>query len=50
YYDRYLEDIKYKNNKVALAYDIQIVESIDAETHDVKIDYIVTNSKIIDKF
>ncbi len=50
YYDRYLEDIKYKNNKVALAYDLQIVESIDAEAHDVKIDYIVTNTKIIDKF
>lgn len=46
YYDRYLEDIKAIRNKVVLAYDFQIVDFIDAENHDIKFDYIITNKKI----
>ena len=42
YYDRYLEDIAYKNNKVVLAYDFQIVDKIEKEEHDVKVDIILT--------
>ncbi len=45
YYDRYLEDIKEIKNKVVLAYDLQIVDFIDAETHDIKFDYIITNTR-----
>ncbi len=47
YYDRYLEDIKEINNKVVLAYDLQIVDFINPEPHDISFDYIVTNTKFI---
>lgn len=46
YYDRFLSNIKDKRNKVALAYDLQIVENIEAEEHDIKVDYIITNYRI----
>lgn len=49
YYDRYLKDIAYKNNKVVLAYDLQVIDKIESEEHDIKVDYIITNSKIIKK-
>ena len=44
YYDRYLQEIKQIENKVALAYDIQIVDKLQAEIHDIKIDYLITNT------
>jgi 5-formyltetrahydrofolate cyclo-ligase len=47
YYDRYLEEIKYKNNKIALAYDFQIIDEIEAESHDIKVDYIITDKRIL---
>ena len=46
YYDRYLQDIKEISNKVVLAYDLQIVESIKPEIHDISFDYIITNTKL----
>lgn len=45
YYDRYLEDIKEVSNKVVLAYDLQVVDFIEPESHDINIDYIITNTK-----
>ena len=45
YYDRYLETIKDVKNKVVLAYDLQIIDSIEPETHDITFDYIITNTK-----
>lgn len=50
YYDRYLKDIAYKNNKVVLAYDLQVIDKIESEEHDIKVDYIITNSKIIKNY
>jgi len=47
YYDRYLEEISYKNNKIALAYDFQIISKIEAEDHDIKMDYIITDKRIL---
>lgn len=43
YYDRYLEDIKGIRNKLVLAYDIQIVDFIQSESHDIGFDYIISN-------
>lgn len=46
YYDRYL----YLNpccKTLAIAYDFQVLEKIPAENHDIKPEYIVTESKII---
>ncbi|MDV4149301.1 5-formyltetrahydrofolate cyclo-ligase [Clostridium sp. AL.422] len=45
YYDRYLEDIKEINNKIVLAYDLQVVDFIEAEPHDIKFNYIITNTR-----
>lgn len=52
YYDKYLRRLTdgdlYKNIcKVAVAYDCQIVESgkIERETHDIRVDYIVTETR-----
>lgn len=47
YYDRYLKDIKSKKNKIALAYDLQIVDKIESEVHDIKVDYIITNTRAL---
>jgi len=46
YYDRFLSNIKDRRNKVVLAYDLQILDNIEAEEHDIKMDYILTNSRI----
>lgn len=48
YYDRYLE--QYDNNrlyKVAYAFDFQIVDQIQAEGHDRRVDAVVTDSRIV---
>lgn len=47
YYDRYLSDIKEVSNKIALAYELQVLDFIGEEKHDIKVDYIITEEKII---
>lgn len=47
YYDKYLEEIREKDNKIALAYDFQIIDEIEAEDHDIKMDYIITDKRIL---
>ncbi|MFC4404211.1 5-formyltetrahydrofolate cyclo-ligase [Gracilibacillus xinjiangensis] len=46
YYDRYLSD--YNGTKIALAANFQLVDKIHKEPHDIRVDYIVTESTIID--
>lgn len=50
YYDRYLEAIKDKKNKIALVYDFQIVDYIPNEVHDIKVDYIISNKGFIKNY
>ncbi|MBT4804625.1 5-formyltetrahydrofolate cyclo-ligase [Candidatus Woesearchaeota archaeon] len=45
YYDRFLKD--FKGIKVGIAYDFQIVDSIKVKSHDVPVDYIITEKRII---
>ncbi len=47
YYDKYFSKIKNINNKVALAYDFQILDNIKSEIHDIKVDYIISNNETI---
>jgi 5-formyltetrahydrofolate cyclo-ligase len=47
YYDSLLSKRKKKIPVIALAYEEQIVDSIPAETHDVKVDIIVTDKRVI---
>ena len=45
YYDKLLKTTCAK--KIALAFELQIVEKIPAEEHDVKVDKILTEKQII---
>lgn len=45
YYDRLLADCNAV--KVGVAYDFQLVEHIDAEPHDVKVDIVITDNRTI---
>lgn len=45
FYDRILND--YKGVKVGVGYDFQLLEHIDSEPHDIKMDYIVTPGKFL---
>ncbi len=47
YYDSLLSQRTRKIPVIALAYEEQIVDSIPAETHDVKVDMIVTDKRVI---
>ncbi|MFH1641393.1 MAG: 5-formyltetrahydrofolate cyclo-ligase [Nanoarchaeota archaeon] len=45
YYDTFLKNSKAK--KIGIAFDMQIVDKIPAEKHDIKVDKIVTESTIL---
>ena len=50
YYDTFLEKVKKKNNKVlfiGVCYDFQIIDNIPTEKHDVTLDFVVSENKII---
>lgn len=47
YYDKYLAALEYKVDKVALAYGFQVIDNIEVEEHDIKVDYVITNNEII---
>ena len=48
FYDLYLEDYSEETNfiKAALCYDFQIYEKLKTEDHDVKMDIVISNSRI----
>ena len=46
YYDKFLKKATHAV-KIGLAYDLQIVEGIPAEPHDVKMDYVVTPTRVL---
>lgn len=45
YYDSYLEDADCV--KAAIAFDLQCVEKIESDVHDVRVDYIITEKEMI---
>lgn len=47
YYDKYLSNYKEETLKVALAYDVQMLNKIEIEDHDIKVNYIITEKNII---
>ncbi len=47
YYDTFLSELKGKKPIIALAFDFQIVDEIPSEPHDVHMDKIVTEKRII---
>lgn len=47
YYDRFLRTLRKKPVKIGLAFDFQIAEKIPHEEHDVPMDIIITEKRII---
>ena len=47
YYDRFLKKLKSHKKKIGLAYDFQVFDKIPEEQHDVPVDIIVTETRII---
>lgn len=48
YYDRLLAAARLERIVIAPAFDCQIVESVPAERHDLRVDFIVTEKRLID--
>ncbi|MFN3479249.1 MAG: 5-formyltetrahydrofolate cyclo-ligase [Thermodesulfovibrionales bacterium] len=48
YYDKLLSGLKKKIPLIAIAYEEQIVDSLPAESHDVRVNMIVTDERIIE--
>ena len=44
YYDRLLAGAR--ATKIGIAYDFQVVDSIEAEPHDVRVDVVITDRRI----
>jgi len=49
YYDKLLKNSKNASH-IGLAFEVQIVDKIPAEEHDIKVDKIVTEERIINCF
>ena len=47
YYDKFLKKIP-KSVKIGLAFDFQVVDKITAEEHDVPVDFIITEKRVIE--
>jgi 5-formyltetrahydrofolate cyclo-ligase len=47
YYDKLLSKSKKKISAIALAFEEQIAEKIPAEPHDIKVDIIITDNRLI---
>lgn len=50
YYDTFLEKVRQKNNKalfIGVCYDFQIINNIPTEKHDVTLDFVISESKIL---
>lgn len=48
FYDRLFAEIKNKIPVIAPAYEEQLIENIPSEPHDIKVDKIVTNKRVIE--
>jgi 5-formyltetrahydrofolate cyclo-ligase len=47
FYDRFLKRIPSKARTAALAFEFQLVPSINSQSHDIRVDYIITEKRII---
>ncbi|WP_082831902.1 5-formyltetrahydrofolate cyclo-ligase [Clostridium magnum] len=47
FYDRFLTKMSKRVEKIALAYQLQVVDSVPMESSDVRIDGIITNDSFI---
>jgi len=47
YYDKFLSEIKPTTKKIGVAFDVQVVDSLPVDKHDIALDYIFTEKKVI---
>ncbi len=47
YYDRFLQVVGSRVKTIGLAYEIQVVDKVPKESHDIPVDWIVTEKRII---
>ncbi|WP_291579027.1 5-formyltetrahydrofolate cyclo-ligase [Clostridium sp. UBA6640] len=47
FYDKFLSDVKDSVPKIAIAYELQIIDSVPMEEYDIKIDGIITEKRTI---
>ncbi|HOB19839.1 MAG TPA: 5-formyltetrahydrofolate cyclo-ligase [Candidatus Atribacteria bacterium] len=47
YYDRFLARLSINTLKIGLAYDFQVVDSLPVESHDISLDMLITDKRII---
>lgn len=47
YYDRFLEKLNKNTTKIGLCYDFQLIEKIPEEKHDVPMDIVVTEKRVM---
>lgn len=48
YYDKFLKGLSNSAFRIALAFDFQIVQEIQTSGHDIKVDKIITESRVIE--
>lgn len=48
YYDRFLEKVRKDTSKIALAFEMQMVDHAYEDNHDIPVDMIVTESRILE--
>ncbi|MFQ6067347.1 MAG: 5-formyltetrahydrofolate cyclo-ligase [bacterium] len=47
FYDRFLKQLPHRTRSIALAFELQLVDNIRPQPHDVPVDYIITEKRII---
>lgn len=47
YYDKFISNLQYSPKKIALCYDFQLKKEIPCESHDVKMDMIITEDRVV---
>ncbi|MEA3485271.1 MAG: 5-formyltetrahydrofolate cyclo-ligase [Candidatus Aerophobetes bacterium] len=47
FYDRFLKRISSRARAVALAFELQLVSTIPSQLHDIQVDYIITEKRVI---
>lgn len=47
YYDRFLQTAAPQALRIGLAYDLQVIEAVPTKSHDQRLDYLVTETRII---
>lgn len=47
FYDKFLSDVKNSVPKIAIAYELQLIENVPMDNHDIKIDGIITEKRKI---